>query len=162
MIDQNIVTIYTDGACVPNPGSGGYGVVLLYGKHRRELSGGFRHTTNNRMELYAAIAGLEALAAMPSAWPKEPCTVRLYSDSEYLVNAFNLGWINTWQRKKWRKVKNPDLWKRLLALCELHRVGFTWVQGHAGQRDNERCDQLAYAALRVADLPADENYESGG
>lgn len=151
------VTIYTDGGCDPNPGAGGYGVVLLYGSHRKELSGGFRLTTNNRMEIYAAIQGLEAL--------KQPCQVQLYSDSEYLVNAIMKGWAKRWKSRGWmrnskEKALNPDLWERLLALCEVHQVTFTWLKGHAGTAGNERCDQLAMQALRRKDLPTDEGYEN--
>ncbi|MEW5872725.1 MAG: ribonuclease HI [Chloroflexota bacterium] len=151
------VTIYTDGGCDPNPGVGGYGVVLLYGAHRKELSGGFRLTTNSRMELYAAIQGLEAL--------KEPCQVRLYSDSEYLVNAMAKGWARRWKSRGWKrnskeKALNPDLWERLLALCEVHEVTFTWLKGHAGIAENERCDQLATQAQRGKNLPVDEGYEN--
>jgi len=151
------IEIYTDGGCEPNPGPGGYGVVLLHPKKRREDSGGFRRTTNNRMEIYAAIAGLEIL--------KEPCKVTLYSDSEYLVNPITKGWAETWKKKKWwRKqtvrVPNFDLWERLLALCEKHQVEFRWVKGHAGNRENERCDQLSMEALRKPDLSVDEGYEN--
>lgn len=156
MNDQKFVTIYTDGGCEPNPGPGGYGVVLLYGEARKELSGGFRRTTNNRMEIYAAIAGLEAL--------KEPCQVRLYSDSEYLVKAMTEGWARRWKAHGWMRNKkepalNPDLWERLLALTAGHEVEFFWVKGHAGDPNNERCDQLSYQALRRKDLPVDEGYE---
>lgn len=151
------VEIYTDGGCEPNPGPGGYGVVLLHPKKRREISGGFRRTTNNRMEIYAAIAGLEIL--------KEPCKVTLYSDSQYLVNAMMEGWVTAWKKKKWwrkqtERVPNFDLWERLLTLCEKHQVEFRWVKGHAGNRENERCDQLSMEALRKPDLPADEGYEN--
>ncbi len=145
------VIIYTDGACDPNPGPGGYGVVLIYGRRRKELSGGFRLTTNSRMELFAAIAGLEAL--------KEPCKVQLFSDSEYLVKAINLAWVHRWEKKNWRKVKNPDLWKRLLAGCVNHQVEFVWVKGHVGNPNNERCDQLAMTASKSPELMVDEGYE---
>jgi ribonuclease HI len=150
------VKLYTDGACSGNPGPGGYGVVLLYGSHRKELSGGYRRTTNNRMEIMAAIAGLEAL--------KEPCTVTLYSDSQYLVNAVDKGWAAKWQANGWmrnnkEKAINPDLWERLLDLCKIHTVQFKWVRGHAGHSENERCDELATAAARGADLAADKIYE---
>ena len=133
------VTVYTDGACRGNPGPGGYGVILQYGPVRRELSGGEAETTNNRMELTAAIAALSAL--------KEPCSVTLYSDSRYLVDAVNLGWARAWQAAGWRggKVKNPDLWQKLLELLALHDVTFLWVRGHAGHTENERCDALATA-----------------
>jgi ribonuclease HI len=150
------VTIFTDGGCDPNPGPGGYGVILIYGKVNRELSGGFRLTTNNRMEIFAAIAGLEAL--------KFPCKVKLYSDSRYLVDAMTQGWVENWQRNDWwrtkkKKAANTDLWKRLLALCEQHQVEFEWVRGHAGLGANERCDELAMATLKQSNLPADEGYE---
>ena len=155
------VTIYTDGACVGNPGPGGYGVVLLYGKHRKQLSGGRRLTTSNRMEILAAIVGLEAL--------KKPCKVRLYSDSKYLVKAMAEGWARRWRAHGWvRKQKgrsrrepalNPDLWQRLLDLCEMHDVEFQWVRGHVGHRENEIADQLAMQAAQRPNLPPDRPYE---
>jgi ribonuclease HI len=149
------ISIYTDGAAEPNPGPGGYGVVLLFGKHRKELSGGFRRTTNNRMELRAAIVGLEALTAL--------CDVTLYSDSKYLVEAMSQGWVEKWRAKEFLKkgvlMTNADLWRRLIELCELHRVRFEWVKGHAGDVENERCDTLAMAALDGENLPPDEGYE---
>ena len=134
------VTVYTDGACRGNPGPGGYGVILVYGKARRELSGGEPRTTNNRMELLAAIEGLSAL--------REPCEVTLYSDSRYLVDAINEGWARSWQSTGWKggKAKNPDLWEKLLKLLDVHRVTFSWVRGHDGHAENERCDALATAA----------------
>ena len=155
--NAKLVTIYTDGACLGNPGPGGYGVILLYQGHKRELSGGYRKTTNNRMEIMAAIVGLEAL--------KERCEVTLYSDSEYLVNAMSKGWIQRWQANGWKrnkreKVLNPDLWERLLRLCELHEVQFSWVKGHGGTPENVRCDQLAVQAAQQPDLPVDEGYVS--
>ena len=139
----NVVTIYSDGACLGNPGPGGYGTVLLAGDHRRELSAGYRRTTNNRMELMGAIAGFEAL--------KRPCTVTLWSDSQYVINAFAKDWINGWQKRGWRTagkepVKNQDLWQRLLRAIEPHDVTWQWVRGHDGNVENERCDQLAMAA----------------
>src|SRR6266404_349077 len=151
------VEIYTDGGCEPNPGPGGYGVVLLHPRKRREVCGGFRRTTNNRMEIYAAIAGLEIL--------KEPSKVTLYSDSQYLVNAMTQGWVVAWKKKKWwrkqtERTPNFDLWEKLLALCEKHQVEFRWVRGHAGNRENERCDQLSMAALRQPSLATDEGYEN--
>ena len=150
------ITIYTDGACSNNPGPGGYGVVLLYDSHRKELSRGFRKTTNNRMEILAAIAGLEAL--------KEPCQVTLYSDSQYLVNAIEKRWAERWQANGWMRNKkekavNPDLWERLLELCKIHKVKFEWVRGHAGHDENERCDELATSAVRGPNLDIDEGYE---
>jgi ribonuclease HI len=152
------VTIYTDGACLGNPGPGGYGVVLLYGDHRKEMSGGFRLTTNNRMEILAAIIGLEALRAK--------CRVTLRSDSQYLVNAMQLGWAarwraNNWLRNKREKALNPDLWERLLHCAEPFDVEFRWLRGHAGDPENERCDQLAMAAAKGENLAADFGYEAG-
>ena len=149
------VTIYTDGACLGNPGPGGYGVILLYRGHRRELSGGYARTTNNRMEIMAAIVGLEAL--------KEKCQVTLYSDSEYLVKAMSRGWAqiwraNGWRRSKRKKVLNSDLWERLLQLCGHHDVKFCWVRGHAGTLENKRCDELAMQAAQQPNLPVDEGY----
>ena len=133
------VSLYTDGACRGNPGRGGYGAILVYGKYERELSGGEPITTNNRMELLAAIVGLEAL--------KEACEVTLYSDSKYLVDAFLLGWVESWRAAGWKRgkdeLKNPDLWQRLYSLTEKHSVHFVWVKGHSGHDYNERCDKLA-------------------
>lgn len=134
------VTLYTDGACRGNPGRGGYGAILVYGKHEKELSGGEPVTTNNRMELMAAIVGLSALL--------EPCEVDLYSDSRYLVNAYLEGWLDDWKRNGFRRgkrdeVKNADLWEKLDALTCRHTVHFFWVKGHNGHDYNERCDALA-------------------
>jgi len=134
------VQIYTDGACFGNPGPGGYGIVLLYGSSRKELSRGYELTTNNRMEMLAAIEGLRAL--------KEPCAVKLYSDSKYLVDAINKGWLIKWQQNNWMRNKkdsalNVDLWKELLELIKDHSVEFIWVKGHAENAENNRCDQLA-------------------
>ena len=133
------VYLYTDGACRNNPGRGGWGAILVYGKYEKELSGGEPLTTNNRMELLAAINGLKAL--------KEPCSVKLYSDSKYLVDAFLEGWVYSWRANGWRrgkeKLKNPDLWAELYDLVEMHKVEFIWVKGHAGHPYNERCDVLA-------------------
>ena len=150
------VEIFTDGACRRNPGPGGYGVVLVHDSGRREISAGFRLTTNNRMEILAAIVGLEAL--------KEPCRVRLYSDSQYLVNAIEKGWAARWRANGWMRNRrepavNPDLWERLLELCRMHQVQFLWVRGHAGHPENERCDRLATAAADAPDLGVDEGYE---
>jgi len=135
------VSLYTDGACRGNPGKGGWGAILVYGKYEKELSGGERETTNNRMELMAAISGLEAL--------KEDCAVTLYSDSKYLVDAFLLGWVESWRQSGWRRgkdeLKNPDLWMRLYELTKKHTVKFEWVKGHNGHGYNERCDALATA-----------------
>jgi ribonuclease HI len=149
------VTIYTDGACLGNPGPGGYGAILLYQGHKKELSGGYRNTTNNRMEIMAAIVGLEAL--------KGKCKVMLYSDSEYLVKAVSRGWAQRWRAKGWKRSKrekafNPDLWERLLQLCAYHEVQFSWVKGHAGTPENMRCDELAVQAAQRPGLPVDEGY----
>ncbi len=132
------VDLFTDGAAKGNPGPGGYGTILRSGAHEKELSGGFYHTTNNRMELMAVIVGLEAL--------KSSCQVRVVSDSKYVVDAFNARWIEGWKRRGWAKVKNPDLWKRLLKAMEPHRVQFEWIKGHNDHPENERCDRLAVAA----------------
>ncbi len=153
---KKAVSIYTDGGCVGNPGPGGYGVVMRYQRHEKRLSGGFRRTTNNRMEIMAAVVGLEAL--------KHPCAVTLYSDSRYLVDAMSLGWVQRWQANGWRRNKkdeavNVDLWERLLAACRGHAVTFEWVRGHAGHRWNEICDALATQAAARQDLPADQGYE---
>jgi len=158
MAELKHVTVYTDGACIGNPGPGGYGVVLLYQDHRRELSGGFRRTTNNRMEIMAAIVGLEAL--------KEKCKIKLYSDSAYLVKAMSEGWAERWRAHGWMRNKkeralNPDLWERLLQLCEYHEVEFTWIKGHAVNSENVRCDELAMQAAQQPDLPVDDGYEKG-
>ena len=152
-------TLYTDGACIGNPGPGGYGVVLLFEGQRKELSGGFRLTTNNRMEIMAAIVGLQTL--------KSRCAVTLYSDSRYLVESMTQGWAKQWRANHWRRGKrgkalNPDLWEQLLDLCDQHEVEFVWVHGHAGNRENERCDQLSMQAAQRPDLPADTAYEEGG
>ena len=157
MATDTMVTIYTDGACIGNPGPGGYGAVLLSGDHRKELSGGFANTTNNRMELLAAIVGLEAL--------KKPSKVTLYSDSRYLVDAIEKGWALKWQANGWMRNKreravNPDLWEKLLDLTKQHDVEFRWVRGHAGNKENERCDKLAVAAAKGRNLPADSGYKS--
>ena len=150
------VKIYTDGACLGNPGPGGYGVVLLYGQRRKELSGGFRLTTNNRMEIMAAIEGLEAL--------EKPCSVSLYSDSQYVVNAMSKGWAKRWKANGWMrrpgggKALNPDLWERMLELCDKHEVTFHWIRGHAGDEENHRCDRLAVGAAKMRGLPPDPGY----
>jgi len=150
------VDIYTDGACQGNPGPGGYGVVLLSGEHRKELSSGYRRTTNNRMELLAVIEGLAAL--------NEKCKVRVYSDSKYVVDALAKGWAVKWRKNGWMRNKqeaaiNPDLWERLLDLCQGHVMTYHWVKGHSGNRENERCDRLATQAAAQPNLPPDEPYE---
>jgi ribonuclease HI len=150
------VKIYTDGGAIKNPGPGGYGVVLLYGKSRQELSGGFKLTTNNRMELMAAIEGLKFL--------KEPSKVKLYSDSRYVVNGISLGWAKKWRGNNWWRTKkekalNPDLWEHLLQQCDKHKVEFVWIKGHAGNRENERCDELSNQQARKPNLPEDKGYK---
>ena len=157
MKDSKHVTIYTDGACLGNPGPGGYAAILIYQGRRREVSGGYRRTTNNRMEITAAIIGLDALT--------EKCTVTLYSDSQYLVNAMSKGWVerwraNGWKRNKREKALNADLWERLLGLCEYHDVRFFWVRGHADTKENIRCDEIAMQAAQQPNLPVDECYVS--
>jgi ribonuclease HI len=150
------VIIYTDGACIGNPGPGGYGAVLKFGSRVKEMSGGFRLTTNNRMEIMAAIVALRAL--------NKKCSVTLYSDSQLLVNSIEQGWAIKWRKRGWKKgrkwVRNADLWEQLLTLCEDHEVEFVWVRGHAGVVENERADQLSMAAAQGKDLAADEAYEA--
>jgi ribonuclease HI len=146
------IHLYTDGACSGNPGPGGWGAILKFNGRSKELSGGFRRTTNNRMELMAVIKGLEQL--------KEPCEVTVVSDSRYLVDAMEKGWAVKWRARGWMRNKkdkalNPDLWARLLDLCGRHTVRFTWVNGHAGHPENERCDEMAVAAAHRPDPPAD-------
>ena len=147
------ITIHTDGAASGNPGPGGYGAVLESGPHRKELWGGYRRTTNNRMELMAVIAALEAL--------KSPgMDVLVVSDSKSVVDAVEQGWLFGWERKRWAKVKNPDLWKRFLQAYRQHTVKFQWVRGHNGHPLNELCDQLAVAARNQSVLAVDEGYEA--
>jgi len=138
------VLIYTDGACSGNPGPGGWGAILMYGSAKKELSGGEVSTTNNRMELISVIAALEAL--------REPCEVGIYTDSQYVTNAVNLGWLDSWRRMGWKRrggeVKNPDLWIRLVPLLDKHKVAFVWVKGHADNEYNNRCDELAVSESR--------------
>ena len=149
------VTIYTDGSCSGKPGRGGYGAILLWGKECRELSGGFLKTTNNRMEIMAAIVSLKAL--------KEKCQVILYSDSKYLVDTMAKGWIYRWKSNGWKRNKrdpvlNLDLWKQLLKLTTTHSVEFRWIKGHDGKEENERCDELAVQAAKASNLPEDTEY----
>ncbi|MCL2407023.1 MAG: ribonuclease HI [Defluviitaleaceae bacterium] len=139
------IQIYTDGACSGNPGPGGWGAVLIYKGVRKEISGGEVHTTNNRMEITAAIMALETL--------KEPCRITLYSDSKYLVDAIGLGWAKKWRANSWMRNRkeealNPDLWERLLMLLNTHDVRFVWVKGHAENAENNRCDELARLAIK--------------
>lgn len=153
------VIIYTDGSCLGNPGPGGWAAILHLAntEHKREMAGGYRLTTNNRMEI---IATLEALAAL-----KEPCEVELHSDSQYLCNAVKKGWIWGWLKANWLRkgepIPNSDLWKRLINLMRPHQIEFIWLRGHAGHAENERCDELARNfAAKGKDLPPDEIYEA--
>jgi len=151
--EKNI--IFSDGGCSKNPGPGGYGVVMMLGGKRKELSGGFARTTNNRMELTACIVGLEALEG--------PCSITVCSDSQYVVNGIMKGWAKRWKSNNWMRnrdeaAENSDLWSRLLDLCEKHDVRFEWVRGHSGHPENERCDELAVEMTHRANLPPDHGY----
>jgi ribonuclease HI len=152
------VAIFTDGSCLGNPGPGGYGTVMRYGKHSKELSGGYTLTTNNRMELLAAIIGLEAL--------KSPCEVTLTTDSQYVRKGIT-EWIGNWKRRNWRTadkkpVKNKDLWQRLDAATTQHSIQWNWVKGHSGHPENERCDELARNAAQGEALSIDEGFVESG
>ena len=151
------VEIFTDGSCLGNPGPGGWAALLRFGGHNLEISGGARLTTNNRMELTAAIKGLEAL--------KRPCPVELYTDSRYVCNAVNKKWLAAWQKRGWKKadkkeVLNQDLWKRLLPLLEKYQPRLFWVEGHSGHPENERVDDLARAEASKPGLPPDEGFKA--
>ena len=151
------VNIHTDGSCLGNPGPGGYGAVLEHNGQEKELSGGYRRTTNNRMEILAVIVGLESLM--------EPCSVTVFSDSRYVVDAIEKGWARKWKANGWMRNKreravNPDLWQRFLTALEKHKVELKWVRGHAGNSGNIRADRLAVAAANVTDLPRDEGFEN--
>ena len=145
------ITVYTDGAARGNPGPGGYGIVLLSGKHRKELSQGYQHTTNNRMELLAVIVALETLK-IPG------CDVTVYTDSKYVADSVTKGWVFNWVKKRFKGKKNSDLWMRFLEIYKKHVVKFVWVKGHSNNPLNERCDQLAVDASFEADLPEDTGY----
>jgi ribonuclease HI len=152
------VTIYTDGACIGNPGPGGYGIVLLSGAHRKEIAGGFRKTTNNRMEMMAAIVALQSL--------RQRCAVTVFTDSRYVASPMQTGRARGWRTNNWKRTrhetaKNVDLWGMLLDECDKHEVAFEWVRGHAGNTENERCDVLSVEAANRPDLPADKAFESG-
>jgi len=156
--DSGRIVIYTDGGCSGNPGPGGYGAVILQEGHREELSGGYRLTTNNRMEMMACLMALESL--------KPGCSARLYSDSSYVVNGITKGWAVKWRKNGWirsgsEKAQNVDLWSKLLDLCGRIDVEFVWVKGHAGTPENECCDRLAVAAAAKSGLPIDQAYENG-
>jgi ribonuclease HI len=146
------IIIYTDGAAKGNPGPGGF-VVMISGPHRKEISAGFAHTTNNLMELYSVIVALESIK-------KTGSDVIIYSDSKYVVDAVEQNWIFGWQKKGFNKVKNPDLWIRFIKIYNQHRIRFVWIKGHAGNIENERCDQLAVAASMQPNLPPDIGYIS--
>lgn len=147
------IHIYTDGAARGNPGPGGYGLILQSGKHYKEVNDGFRLTTNNRMELLSVIIGLEMLKT-------ENCDVTVFSDSRYVVDSVEKKWIDGWVKRGWKKVKNPDLWKRFQAIAINHNVKFKWIRGHNGHPMNERCDELAVAASWGKNLQADAWYEA--
>jgi len=151
MTEKKII-IYTDGAASGNPGPGGYGVVMKYGTHRKELSGGFRRTTNNRMELLAVIVALEQLKY-------EGSSATIYSDSRYVCEAVNQQWLFDWERKGFKKKKNPDLWKKFLPLYRRHKIKLVWIKGHNNIPENERCDLLAVEASRQTGLPVDQGCE---
>jgi ribonuclease HI len=155
MLQPKIVDIFTDGACSGNPGRGGYGALLQFSGKEQELSQGYLHTTNNRMELRGVIAALSSL--------KEPCQVNLYCDSEYVIKAVSKGWLDSWRKNSWRKsdkkpVANRDLWQELLPLLEKHQVKFNWVRGHSGHSENERCDALAVAASQSREVIEDSGF----
>jgi ribonuclease HI len=147
------ITVYTDGSSLGNPGPGGYGIVLMSGKHRREISEGFRKTTNNRMELLAVIVALETLKGTGHS-------VMIYSDSKYVVEAVEKGWVFNWQKKGFKNKKNPDLWSRFLKIYPKHNVRFQWVKGHANIPENERCDKLAVEAASGQNLEIDHGFEN--
>lgn len=147
-----VITIYTDGSALGNPGKGGYGVVLISGPHRKELSAGFRLTTNNRMELMAVCVALETLKF-------EGSDVTIYSDSKYVVDAVSKGWVFGWEQKRFKDKKNPDLWMRFLNIYRRHKVRFVWVKGHAETVENNRCDTLAVAAANSDRLLEDTGYQ---
>ena len=148
-----LITIYTDGAAKGNPGPGGYGVVMLFNQHRKELTEGFRLTTNNRMELMAVIKGLEAIKE--SGW-----NVMVVSDSKYVVDSVEKGWVFNWEKKYFKDKKNEDLWRQFLNVYRRHKVRFTWVKGHAGNIENERCDVLAVRSAESPELKTDYGYEA--
>jgi ribonuclease HI len=147
------ITIYTDGAASGNPGPGGYGVVMKSGSHRKELSAGYKHTTNNRMELLGVIVALETLKV-------ENCDVTIYTDSKYITDAVTKGWLFSWVNKRFKGKKNPDLWMRFLDVYKKHKVSFVWIKGHANIPENERCDKLAVEASKGSALLDDFGYEA--
>jgi ribonuclease HI len=149
------ITIYTDGAAKGNPGNGGYGVVMMSGKHKKELSEGFRMTTNNRMELLSVIVALESIK-------NQGADVQIFSDSKYVVDSVEKGWVFGWQKKGFKGKKNIDLWQRFLQIYPKHNIKFNWVKGHAGNMYNERCDELAVQAAEGSNLLIDKGYEQLG
>lgn len=148
-----MVLMYTDGSAKGNPGPGGFGTILRYGKHEMEISGGYKRTTNNRMELMAVIAGLEALK-------KEGLQIKIYTDSKYVCDAIEKRWIYGWMKKQFAGKKNSDLWMRLMRSYAKHTIQFIWIKGHAGHPENERCDAMAQNAADMPGLPVDTGYES--
>lgn len=147
------ITVYTDGAAKGNPGRGGYGVVMMSGSHKKELSEGYRNTTNNRMELMSVIVALETIK-------KEKAEVEIFSDSKYVIDSIEKGWVFGWQKKGFKGKKNIDLWQRFLKIYPKHQVKFNWVKGHAGNHYNERCDELAVQAAESSNLLVDDGYEA--
>ena len=152
MMNSDVIEIYTDGACSGNPGPGGFGIVMKYKDQRKEVAQGYRLTTNNRMELLSIIIALESLK-------KDNSEVVVYSDSKYVVDSINLNWVFGWVKKGFKDKANPDLWKRFLLIYPTHRIKFVWVKGHATNRENNRCDELAVAASKSKNLLIDEGYE---
>ena len=153
MMNSSIIEIYTDGACSGNPGTGGFGIVMKYKEQRKELAYGFKLTTNNRMELIAVIVALESLK-------KENSDVIVYSDSKYVIDAINLGWVYNWVKKDFKDKANADLWKRFLVVHKKHHIKLMWVKGHASNKENNRCDELAVFASKSKHLLIDEGYEN--
>ncbi|MDR2292342.1 MAG: ribonuclease HI [Prevotellaceae bacterium] len=145
------ITVYTDGAARGNPGNGGYGIIMISGKYRKEISQGFAYTTNNRMELLAVIVALENIKLKNS-------NVTVYSDSKYVVDAINAGWLNSWENMHFKNKKNPDLWMRFLKVYKQHNIKFVWVEGHAGNLLNELCDKMAVEASMQTNLQEDKGY----
>ena len=150
---SNTIEIYTDGACSGNPGPGGYGVIMKYKTQRKEFSQGYRLTTNNRMELLSVIIALESIK-------KEDCEVIVYSDSKYVLDSINLGWVYSWQKNGFKNKANSDLWKRFLIIHKKYNVKYIWVKGHASNQENNRCDELAVIASKRGNLIVDEGYEA--
>lgn len=149
---NELISIYTDGACSGNPGPGGYGIVMLFKGHRKEIFAGYKHTTNNRMELLSVVVALESIKT-------DGMQVMVYSDSKYVVDAIEKGWIKKWILKNFEKIKNPDLWLKLVKVMKRHKVKFTWVKGHANNVENNRCDELAVAAIKIHPLLIDTEFE---